>query len=207
MSSIGLVTVYLIVICAVGLLYCFRGYKSLKWFMILYGLYSGFSLIMSLYGEIGGLMWILALGVGIVLALLAFLFLKVAMFLAGGLLGLLIYQAAAALNPAMTGFLTGLIFFAVAGAVTVAAKRPLIIIGTAFYGAYTFTEALGILLGVLTAGTMPASAGLPQITTALRTISVFNSFAAFIPWLITILLGIVGAVRQFRSTRKGGAKR
>lgn len=203
MTSSGLVSIYLVIIAAIGLLYCFRGFKSLKWFMVLYGLYGGYSLIMSLYGNMGGFMWVLALGVGIVLALLAFLFMNFAMFLAGGLLGLLLYYAAAAVNPAMAGFATGLIFFVIAGAVTVAAKRPLIVVGTAFYGAYTFTDALGILLGMITAGAFPVAAGLPQITTSMRTISVFNGHTAFVLWIITILLGILGTIRQFRGPRKG----
>lgn len=79
--------------------------------------------------------------------------------------------------------------------------------GTACYGALTFTEAPGILLCVWSAASVPAFPVM-QVTTALAHISVFRSSSTAVPAVITILLAALGMVYQFRGgrKRKRGAK-
>lgn len=74
MSPAVLASTVLLVICAVGLLYSFHGKKSLRLFITLYGFYTGYNLIMTLYGAVYRRIWILALVLGIVIGLLAMLF-------------------------------------------------------------------------------------------------------------------------------------
>lgn len=206
MPSSSLISIALILICVLGLIYCFRGYRYLRVFVTLYGLYAGYSWVMRYFGSYGEWMWIAALAAGILLGLLAFFFVKFAMFLTGGLMGLLIFYAISLVNPGLWGgapsFLIGLVFFVIAGAVTVAAKKPLLIIGTAFYGAYTFTDAFGILLGVWAGARIPAGVGLSNLTGALDAVSIYRTWAPFLPWLITILLAIVGIIKQFQGPKR-----
>lgn len=205
MSPALLASIALIVICILGLIYCFKGYRYLRAFVTLYGLYTGYSWVMRYFGGYSEWMWVVALGAGILLGLLAFFFVKFSMFLAGGLLGLLIYYAVSAASPGLFGsmtFLIGAVFFVIAGAVTVAAKKPLLIIGTAFYGAYTFTEALGILLGLWAGARIPAVLSFADLTTTLAPVSIYRTFAPFVPWLLTILLAVAGIIRQFRGQKR-----
>lgn len=206
-------TLILVVQMLVGLVCCFRGKKYLRLFMVLYGFYAGYNLIMSLYGSVGGYMWVLALGVGIVIGLLAFLFLKFTIFLAGGFLGLVVYAVAYTISPLIfsdQGMGTAIVFFVVGGVITMLVQRQLIIIGTAWYGAFSFTLAFGEMLGVIGGQGLPSTIQLLEQTSSRGGLNVFadlspaaqqsafTSLPAFVPWIVIILLAIFGMRAQFK---------
>lgn len=208
-------TVILVIQMLVGLVCCFRGQKYLRLFMVLYGFYAGYNLIMSLYGNIGGYMWVLAVGVGIVVALFAFLVEKFAFFLAGGFLGLVVYAVVYTVNPLIFAGQTqtmAIVFFVVGGIITLLARRQLLIIGTASYGAYSFTLALGELLGVIGMQGTPSPIQLLEQTSGRGGLNVFDNLSpvsmqsvfttlpSFVPWIIIIVLAFFGMRSQFKKS-------
>lgn len=208
------VSILLLAAAAVlGLIYCFRGYRYLRFFMMIFGFYLGYTYISRFLGDsvLGGWTWLLALGAGVVIAALAFFFLKFTFFLAGGLLGLMLYSVIQNANPLFFSgltsgviFLIGLLLFLVFGILMVVAKKYLIILGTACYGSYLFTTAVGLLLGIAVYERQPpvlSGMALPGLTSSS---SIFSGAAPWVPWLIIIVLALVGIVMQYR---KGGGRR
>lgn len=214
MSPVISILIY-IAAAVIGLIYCFRGYKYLRFFMMVFGLYLGYTYVMRFLGPqaamFGGWLWLIALAVGIIIAALAFFFLKFTFFLAGGLLGLMLYGAIRAANPIFFSglssgmvFLIGLVLFLAFGILMVVAKKYLIIIGTACYGAYAFTDAVGVLLGIAVYNrAAPALSGLdlPSLT---QGTTIFTETPVWVPWTIVIVLAIAGIVSQYRH---GGKRR
>lgn len=205
MSPIVLPVVILIALCVLGLQYCFKGYRNLRIFVTIYGFWVGFSWVMRNYSAAGAQMWIWGLVAGAVLAALAFFLLKAAMFLAGGLFGLVIYYAISIANPALLASLSqfgGLIFFVAFGILGVLAKKPILIIATSFYGAYSFIINLGILIGVMIVGSVPAGLALSDVTESLAYMSIYNQLPSMVAWIAILVLAVVGMVRQFGRSRR-----
>ena len=201
MSPVVLPALILCALCVIDLAYCFRGYKSLRTFAALYGFWVGYSWVLRTWGASGGSIWIGAIVAGALLAALAFFIVKAAFFLAGGLLGLAVYYAVLLASPdifAGGSAAAGLICFVGFGLLAVFVQRPVLIIATSCYGAYAFVSTLGILLGVLAAGTVPSGVMLTDLTTTLEPMSYFRQIPSIIPWIATILLAVWGMVRQFR---------
>lgn len=198
-----------VIIAVVGLLYCFRGERYLRVFMLIYGLYLGYSYTMRFFAFNGmntQWLWLVALGVGLLIGLLAFFFLKLSIFCAGGLLGIALYHTIQTTNPQFFGnlgsgmsFLLGLGFFLILGAVTLALKKPLIRMGTAFYGAYTFTDAIGVVIGSFMNMSLVPVSGL-VIQTEMDRLSVFRTLPAVVFWLIVAVLSIAGIIAQYRKS-------
>lgn len=200
-----------VIIAVVGLLYCFRGERYLRVFMLIYGLYLGYSYTMRFFAASGmntQWLWIVALGIGLLIGLLAFFFLKLSIFFAGGLLGVALYYTIQTTNPEFFGnlgsgmsFLLGLGFFLILGAVTLALKKPLIRMGTAFYGAYTFTDAIGVVIGsFMNMSLVPVSG--PIMQARMDQLSVFRALPAAVFWLIVAALAIAGIIVQYRKGKK-----
>lgn len=207
--QVVLVITYVIA-AVVGLLYCFRGERYLRVFMLIYGVTLGYSYSMRLFAQSGMAnaqsMWLVALLIGLAIGLLAFFLLKVAIFLCGGLLGLGLFRAmqgtsllAFAASGTSAAFLVGLAFFLIFGAITLAARKGLLRIGTAFYGAYTFTGALGVLIEM---GLSPTYAPSPA---AYDEMGFFATLPAYVGWIIVLALAAAGIAAQFRGRR--GARR
>lgn len=211
-----LVLVGLVITLIVGLLFCLRGYRSLRVFIAVYAFWMGASRVhslLALYAAGLGNMWtwIVSLGAGLVLAVLAFVFLRFAFFLAGGLLGIALYRLVAALNPIYFGslsplvsFLVGLVFFLVFGFIAAAAKKFLLVVATSIWGSYTAVASAGILLGLLV---RPAVVPPVLDLQALSPYSIFAAAPLFVPLLIMAALAVFGIVRQNRSTPAGGRRR
>lgn len=205
----GMLTVSVItyvILAVVGLLYCFRGERFLRVFMLIYGVMLGYTYSMRLFAQMGAdggqWMWVVALGIGVAIGMLAFFFLKAAIFLAGGLLGLALFRAVqgadiagfAAPGTSMS-FLVGLGFFLICGALTLVARRHLVRIGTAFYGAFTFTEALGVLIA------MAMRPGYVAPVTSYSGMGFFGTLPAYVAWIIVLALAIWGMAAQYRVGR------
>lgn len=202
MQTVVVIT-YLIV-ALVGLLYCFRGERWLRVFMLIYGVALGYSYSMRLMTQMGAGQgaWIIALLIGLAIGLLAFFLLKAAIFLAGGLVGLALFhafQGTSLLSFAPEGtsasFLVGLAFFLILGAITLAARKVLLRVGTAFYGAYTLVGAVGVLIEMaLAPGYAPSASGYDGM-------GYFSTLPAYVSWLLVLALGLAGIVAQFRGRR------
>lgn len=201
----------LLITLVVGVLFLLRGYKSLRIFIAIYAFWLGASRIYEFLGAYmtPGLMWqwIIAAAAGIVLAILAFVFVKLAFFLCGGLLGLALYRMAAALNPVTFGslspgmsFLVGLIFFLICGFIALAAKKFVIVLATSAWGAYTAVASAGILLGLLLAPPTGALRGGVSLS-AWAPYSIFASMPAAVPITVCCVLAVVGMIVQYRGRR------
>lgn len=203
----------------VGCLYCFRGNSFLRIFIAIYAFFLGATWMSNLLSSFGtGLettwLWIIAIAAGIVLAVLAFAFIKLAIFLAGGLLGLAVFRFVESMNPIYFGslqpgmvFLIGLIFFVAVGALTLAAKRVLIVIGTAVWGAYTAVLSGGILIGMLLSPTAAQNVIFRGSLAELSPYSAFAELPSTIPIVAVIILALWGMIYQFRHSRPGARRR
>lgn len=197
-----------------GLLYCFRGYRSLRAFIAIYAFCAGAAWMYGILTDYSPGMavmwvWIISAGVGVVLALLAFFFFKFTLFLAGGLFGLALFGLMRTLIPSYFStlpqgmlFLIGLIFFIVLGFLTLMAKRLLIICGTAIWGAFTAVTALGILLGLFQDPQIIARVSSENLLERLSSVSIFSGLPFYVPLLIIIILAIWGIVYQSHHSKK-----
>lgn len=202
-----------------GLLYCFRGNRSLKVFIAIYAFVAGTAWMygmLTAYAPAMALLWvwIIAAACGLVLALLAFFFFKFTLFLAGGLFGLALFRLVEGLNPAYFStlpqgmlFLIGLIFFIVFGFLTLRAQNFLIILGTAIWGAYTTVLSGGILIGLFGSPQAVARVGSQDLLERLAAVSVFSGLPSYIPVLITVILAIWGIVYQMHHPGMHAARR
>lgn len=213
----AIVLIALVLTLIVGLLFCLRGYKWLRIFIALYAFWMGTSRIyslLSLYAASLGVTWtwIIALAAGLLLAILAFVFIRFAFFLAGGLLGIALYRLVAALNPVFFGsltplysFLIGLLFFLLLGFAALAAKKFLLVAATSIWGAYTTVLSAGILIGLLVRPAVVPSAVMNL--EALSPYSIFASAPLAVPLVIMAVLAVFGIIHQSRTTHAGGRRR
>lgn len=210
------VLVLLILTIAVGLLFCLRGNKMLRILVAVYAFWMGasrlYELLTAYAPTLGtGWSWGISLAAGILLAILALVFIKFTIFVAGGLLGVALYRMVAALNPVYFGslsplmsFLIGLIFFVALGFIALWAKDFLLIVATAGWGAYTAVLGAGILIGLLLHPVrLPAAVNLGSLSGY----SIFAAVPAALPITITVVLGIVGIIYQYRHPRKDQRRR
>ena len=209
------VLIGLVITLIIGLLFCLRGHQFLRIFIAIYAFWLGASRtyeFLRTYQAALDLLWIwiIAGAVGIILAVLAFVFIKFTLFLAGGLLGLAIYQMTAALNPVFFGslgsgmsFVIGLIFFLIFGFIALAAKKFLLVLATSAWGAYTAVASAGILIGLL----VSPPAGLIRGGTSLQAYapySIFSALPAALPVAAACVLAVIGMIVQYR---RGGRRR
>lgn len=193
-----------------GIIYCFWGYRYLKVIIILIALFAGLYYISgwlsSAFPQLGNWIWLISLAGGAILALLCFFFIKFAIFLAGGIVGLLIFNIVKAVNPAyfaglepVYSFLIGAAFFIILGLITLAARRHLLIIFTALFGAYSLVYSAGILIGLFFHAEVISQASIATATTVFAPISVF----AGRQWLLIVLVAlftVLGIISQYKVT-------
>lgn len=203
--------ILIIVVLAIGIIFCFAGLKFLRKIVAVYMFISGFLFVYNLLTESFPEMtnaWIIALIIGLVLALLSAFFIKFCIFITGGIAGVLIYNLFVRSSPfilgaaGMSAFLYGAIFFVVTGILALIVKKHLIIILTAFIGAEAITQAAGMLIGAIMNPAVMRGLNPGTAVTALRQNSVFShaSHAAFIiPVVIFITAGII---TQYKFTAK-----
>lgn len=213
MNGIGAL-IFIIIMIVLGILYCFWGYRFLKIAMLVYAFFAGFLFITQLLGQIApelseNTVWIIALAVGIVLALLAFFFIKFCIFVAGGIAGVLIFMIVREAFPQFFGqldgifvFLIGLAFFLVLGAITLAARKHLIIIFSALFGAYSMVYAAGIFLGLVIHPEALYSATMANAISTLGPYSVFAGAQTWVMMLPIAVFTIAGIIAQYKFTSK-----
>ena len=197
-----------------GILYCFWGYKYLKVILFLYaffmGAYYSYTYLGTYVPAVADWLWLVSLIIGIVFALLAFFFVKFAIFIVGGLIGLMIFDLLKAASPAtfagmepVTLFIIGLGLFVVLGVITLASRRHFIIIFSAIYGAYTLVSTVGIIIGLLSNSSVLSIVTLGNYKQTLDSVSVFHQTPAWVMILPVVVFAIAGMIAQYKFTAPG----
>jgi len=205
--------ILVLVILGIGILYCFWGYKYLKAVILIYVFIGGFLFMYSLLGEIapdlGNGIWLISAAVGIVLALIAFFFIKFCIFVAGGIAGILIFNIIRSVSPESFAdmqpayiFLIGLIFFIVMGAITLLAQKHLVILFSAFIGAYSLVSMAGIFIGLIIAPDVLRSVKLANAITQLEPTSIFANAPSWVMFLPIVVFAIAGIISQYKFTSR-----
>ena len=206
--------IILLVMLILGILYCFWGYKYLKVILFLYaffmGAYYSYTYLGTYVPAVAYWLWLVSLIIGIVFALLAFFFVKFAIFIVGGLIGLMIFDFLKAASPAtfagmepVTLFIIGLGLFVVLGVITLASRRHFIIIFSAIYGAYTLVSTVGIIIGLLSNSSVLSIVTLGNYKQTLDSASVFHQTPAWIMILPVVVFAIAGMIAQYKFTAPG----
>ena len=206
--------IILLVMLILGILYCFWGYKYLKVILFLYaffmGAYYSYTYLGTYVPAVADWLWLVSLIIGIVFALLAFFFVKFAIFIVGGLIGLMIFDFLKAASPAtfagmepVTLFIIGLGLFVVLGVITLASRRHFIIIFSAIYGAYTLVSTVGIIIGLLSNSSVLSIVTLGNYKQTLDSASVFHQTPAWIMILPVVVFAIAGMIAQYKFTAPG----
>ncbi|MGI6152542.1 MAG: DUF4203 domain-containing protein [Christensenellaceae bacterium] len=204
--------IFIVLMLALGAIYCFWGYRYLKIIIIIYALFAGFyfmnNWLLENVPQVGEWAWLIAIAVGCILALLSFFFIKFAIFLAGGLVGLMVFNIVQDVAPAAFSgmdsvplFLIGAAFFIILGLITLAAQKHLIIIFSGIYGAYTLVYCIGILVGLFSHTEAISHATVQTATTVFAPISFFADKPGWAMALPVILLAILGIVSQYKASR------
>jgi len=192
----------------VGLLNCFLGYRLFRLLLCLAGLAFG-----GLVGWVGGaaiapgssVLQLIVAGVGAAAGLgLAFLAYVVAMFLVGAAAATAVALVAMVHLAPEASRLVLLVPAAIGGAITLLARRPLIILATALAGGWQIVAGGWALSG------RGADLVHPQLVRlALQEPQTFRSILSE-HWLVLPLWGlllVLGAIVQFRSTRPAQRER
>ncbi|MBC5647507.1 TM7S3/TM198-like domain-containing protein [Christensenella tenuis] len=206
--------IILLVMLVLGILYCFWGYKYLKVILFLYaffmGVYYSYTYLGAYVPAVADWLWLVSLIIGIVFALLAFFFVKFAIFVVGGMVGLMIFDllkqafpsAFAGMEP-LTLFFIGLGLFVVLGAVTLASRRHFVIIFSAIYGGYTLVSTVGIIIGLFFNADILSTVTLGNYKQVLTSVSVFNHTATWMLILPVVVFAIAGMIAQYKFTAPG----
>lgn len=181
---------------AMGLVNCFYGYPIFRFLLAAWGFFigAGFGLALT-QGQDTAVMLLAATVTGLIGAVLAYLAYVVGAFLIGGWLGVVVTGFLLSFANIQTEivFLAALVIsFIVGGFLGVRFKETMIIVSTAFTGAFALVGG-GLLL---ITGQQPESifAFNPNFTAN-------ENLLAMAAWLI---LGVVGTLTQFSISRRGG---
>lgn len=205
--------VILLAMLLLGIMYCFFGYKYLKVFMFIFaffiGAYYSYTLIGTYVPGVGDWLWLVSIIVGVLFALLAFFFVKFALFLAGGLIGLMIYNFLRGAFPATFGgmeplvlFLIGLGLFIVLGAITLASQRLFMILFSSAYGAYLIVTTAGTIIGAFFNSSVLSTVTLGNFKEVLNSMSVFNQGPMWMLLLPVVVFAIAGIITQSKFTAR-----
>lgn len=191
-------TVIGIILIAIGILFCFRGYVALRLIIPLWGAFAGFVLGAGFVsGADGGgflrtgLAWIVGIIVGLLFGLLAYLYYEVSIVLAMGAIGFTLGTSLVVALGAEWSWvivLGGIVFAVLLALLAIAGNLPgiiLLILG-AFGGAAAIVAGAMLLAGVVDTESMNSSTVTQEMDAS---------------WLWTALffgLGIVGIISQLR---------
>lgn len=206
--------IILLVMLLLGIMYCFWGYKYLKVFMFIFaffiGAYYSYTLIGTYVPNVENWLWLISIIIGVIFALLAFFFVKFALFVAGGLIGLMVYDLLRSSFPGtfagmepLVLFLIGLGLFILLGAITMASKRFFVILFSAAYGAYTIITTVGIIIGMFFNTSILSTVTLSNFRETFDAVSVFNQSPTWMLIVPIIVFAIAGVVAQFKFTAPG----
>lgn len=206
----------LLALLALGILYCFWGYKYLKITMLLYafcmGAYYSYQFL-GTYMAGSQWIWLIALVIGLVCALLAFFFVKFALFVAGGMVGLLVFDLLKSSTTLLAGmdnvplFFVGLGLFIVFGIITLASRRHFVILFSGVLGSYTMIRAIGVVIGLFFNISALDGVSLGNIRETFDSISVFHGQPIWVFAVPVCAFAIAGIITQYKFTapakRKG----
>ncbi len=210
----GIISVILMILFVLlGVVYCFWGYKYLRLILFFYAFCGGgmfmYNLLEGITPELGVGNVIIAVTIGLILGALAYFFVKFAIFLAGGVIGIMIFSVIREINPAAFAsmaalyvFLIGLACFIVMGVVTLMAKKHLIVIFTAVFGAYSLVTYAGTLIGSLLQPNLIDMVGTNDVVSSLSPYSVFATAPGWMYFLPIIIFAILGIIAQYKYTAK-----
>lgn len=205
--SIFIFILFFAVQLALGVVSCFFGYRYIRKLMTVTTFLLTSVVCFLVFAPMTGLSALLAalLSVlaGLAAALLIYFLYHVGIFLTGAVMGFLIAFSVLLLFrlPIFTVFggVFILLFFIAGGCFAIVYRRPIIILSTAFNGAATLAVYGGFLLHSLTAG---APLGTPSADLLIRRLTLgattYFSENRELAFVITLALGVIGAVVQFR---------
>lgn len=201
----------LVVTLALAILYCFWGYRYLKVIMFLYaffiGAYYSYTYLGGAFPDLGNWLWLICIGVGLLLAFLAFFFIKFAMFITGGIIGLMIFDLLRNSFPEWFSsldnlplFLVGLTFFILLGLLTFASRKHFVIIFSSIYGAYSLIHTAGALIGLCFNTAILGSITVGNYRDIFNSINVFNQTNIWVMIIPVAIFAIAGMIAQYRFT-------
>ncbi len=184
----------------VGLFFCFRGYLAMRVVIPIWGAFAGFmlgaGLVASFANEgflVSVLGWAVGAGVGLLFALLAYLYFEIAVFIAMGAIGFALGTSAMVVLGVTWSWLIVLVGVAVGvvlALIAIVADMPMAILTvlTAFGGANVAVVGLMLLFGVLS---------IADFDSTMTTQSLDDDW-----WWYAIYLGLAvfGMIAQLRST-------
>jgi hypothetical protein len=179
-----------------GLLNCFFGYRVFRFLLGVYGFLLGVFVGLTVAGHLaaGQTVWLIvgAIAGGLVGAVLVVLLYLVGVFLVGAVAGVLVANAIGVVIGIDMPILVVIIVAVVVGIIALIAQRAVLILVTAFGGAWG-AVAGGLLL--FTGRSLPDLAALGQRATWEQAGSTMLG-----PLFIWLALSIVGSLVQFRTT-------
>ena len=204
----------LLVMLALSILYCFWGYKYLKISMFLIafgaGAYYSYTYLGNSFPDLGNWLWLICIAIGLILALLAFFFVKFAVFAAGGVIGLMIFDIVKRSNPEWFSgleplplFLVGLAFFILLGLLTFASRKHFVILFSSVFGAYALVRTAGIMLGMFLNSGALNGVSMGDYGTVFNSVSIFNGAPTWALVVPVIVFAIAGIITQYRCTARG----
>ncbi len=191
--------VFGLVAIVAGLVFCFRGFLTMRVVIPIWGAFAGFSLGAGLIAELTdnrflrtAAGWMLGLGLALVFGLLAYLYYEVSIVIGAGAIGFVLGSTLmVALNVTWTWVivLVGVAAGALLAAAAIMGDLPMIVLTvlTALGGASATVAGLMLLTGTLTADDLTR----PSITENVE------DSAAW--WIIYAALALFGMVAQIRA--------
>ncbi len=211
----GIITFLLLLLFVVlGALYCFGGYKYMKIVMFFY---TFFTVMTFVYGfvensfpDLGIGALVISLALGLIAGALVLFFVKLAIFVSGGILGIALFSLVRTLAPVQfmtmdstTVLVVSVVCFIVMGALMLAFQKHLLIIFSAVFGGYSLVYFAGILVGTLFTPEVLSSVGLTNFMFKLEPNSIFANSSGVVMLVPVLVFSILGIIAQYRfSSRK-----
>lgn len=203
--------IFLVLLIVLGILYCFWGYRALKIVIFFYTLFATFTFLynfmVGVAPDLGMGNFLIALIVGLVAGALTFFFVKFAIFVAGGIIGIVIFNIIRQFNAAyferledLNVFLIAVVCFVIMGAITLALQKHLLIIFSAIFGGYSLVYFSGILIGVLFQPDVLATTTAANLTKQLAPYSIFTDLGSWAMYIPIVVFSILGMISQYRYT-------
>ncbi len=205
--------ILLLLALILGILYCFWGYRYLKVVIFLVaffmGAYYSYTLIGTYFPDSTSWLWLVSLIIGLIFALLCFFFIKFAIFVAGGVVGLLVFTFLRNGFPAtfdtmesLTLFIIGLGLFLVFGAITLASQRHFVIIFSAIFGGYMLVHTAGVMIGLFFNQGALSGITLSNYKQVFDSVSIFSTGSMWAFLIPTAVFAIAGMVAQYKFTAR-----
>ena len=171
------------------------------------GAYYSYTYLGGTFPDLGNWLWLICIGVGLLLAFLAFFFIKFAMFVAGGIIGLMLFDLLRNTFPewfsslnSLPLFLVGLTFFVLLGLLTFASRRHFVIIFSSVYGAYSLIHTAGALIGLCFNTALIGSITVGNYQDIFSSVNVFNQASIWVMVIPVVIFAIAGMIAQYRFT-------